>query len=269
MLRLILVILVLLTLLSGCYNNAENNKIEKVEKVEFQYKAQHFTLGSINYKNEIMKIDKTKGTKEALDKVMYDVDKYDTEIDSNDELNNKKLYMLVSSLINKLGYVDVKIHYFRNKLNRSPKSLKEMIQVNSILPESRQWRLISLKGSLYHCQGNEGLYNLKFVSYDGFCEAVYNKNGVLLTEENDPINMGTFNYGAGIHSFNSHGKYDVKPYLKWGNADNSPQKGRHNIKEGVNTTLKIYKENPLVIDEYRGGIINAINEKAADMYTLK
>ncbi|GHV48673.1 hypothetical protein FACS189499_08580 [Clostridia bacterium] len=46
--------------------------------------------------------------------------------------------------------------------------------------------------------GTNGEYNLKFVSLDGKYEAVYNKNGVLLKAENDPINMGTYKYTPDI-----------------------------------------------------------------------
>ncbi|HEY9062272.1 MAG TPA: hypothetical protein VIO64_17495 [Pseudobacteroides sp.] len=255
--RVLAVLLLLLTILFGCYKDTGNNKIEKIE---FQYKTQHFTLGSINHVNEIIKIENTQGVKEALNKVMNDVNMFNSEIDSNNELNNKRLYMLVSRLVYRLGYVDMNVHYFRNKLNRAPKSLKELLQLNSTLPKSRQWRLASLRSSIYHCQGKEGLYNLKFTAYDGFCEAVYNKNGVLLTEKNDPINMGTFNYAAGMHNRNSHGKYDIKPYLKWGNSNSSPQKGANNIKNGVNTALKIYNKNSLSIDKYRDQIIKTFTD---------
>lgn len=61
--------------------------------------------------------------------------------------------------------------------------------------------------------GNNGEYNLKFVSSDGIFEAVYNKDGKLLNRNTDPINMGTYNYASpneqlGIY----HVIYDVIPY---------------------------------------------------------
>ena len=73
-------------------------------------------------------------------------------------------------------------------------------------------------------QGVDGEYNLKFESYDYYDEAVYNKKGILLTENNDPINMGSYNYGD-IYR-NDHIRFDQYPYLLWGNAANSLEKGK-------------------------------------------
>ena len=125
-------------------------------------------------------------------------------------------------------------HYFRNKINRSPNSLKELMDLNKTLPINKRWKLLSISKSSYHIQGIDGECNLKFLSSDGYCEAVYNKHGILLNETNDPINMGTYNYAAGISSINSHGKFDVSPYLRWGNTNDSLQKGKLVIDKGVN-----------------------------------
>lgn len=65
--------------------------------------------------------------------------------------------------------------------------------------------------------GKNGEYNLKFVSADGLFEGVYNKAGDLLTESNDPINMGTYNYSDPADIIH-HGLYDVLPYESWGNV---------------------------------------------------
>lgn len=42
-------------------------------------------------------------------------------------------------------------------------------------------------------------------------EAVYNYDGILLDEDNDPVNMGTYNYADPSDKLN-HGLLDVKPY---------------------------------------------------------
>jgi hypothetical protein len=97
-------------------------------------------------------------------------------------------------------------------------------------------------------QGPEGLYNLKFVSPEGFCEAVYNRHGDLLNERTDPVNMGTFNYGYGIKENNAHSKYDVDPYLEWGNTRNSPQKGSFAINGGVKNVKELYVKDAKNID---------------------
>ena len=45
---------------------------------------------------------------------------------------------------------------------------------------------------MYHIYGEDGLFNTKFISNEGErkYEGVYNKEGLLLAEENDPVNMG-------------------------------------------------------------------------------
>lgn len=64
------------------------------------------------------------------------------------------------------------VHYFRNKLNRAPGTLDEMVLINEfILPEGKKWELMPVDKSIYHmyltnyCTQPES--NLKFVSYDG------------------------------------------------------------------------------------------------------
>lgn len=59
--------------------------------------------------------------------------------------------------------------------------------------------------------------NLKFVSADGLFEGVYDKAGNLLTESNDPVNMGTYNYCDPANII-QHGLLDVWPYKTWGNV---------------------------------------------------
>jgi len=229
----------------------QNMQVKHTNLIQDQFPQRHFLLGSINYMTEIEEICNTKGNRAAIDKIMEDVDNYNFDLDSNSSQNILRLYGLISNLINKQGYVDMKIHYFRNKLNRAPKSLRELINLNSSLPAWKQWHLIPVKSSLYHLQGDGGEYNLKFVSAEGFCEAVYNKKGILLTENNDPVNMGTFNYAAGIKQQDSHTKYDVNPYLLWGNSMTSPQKGSIEIKEGSSKALERFLENEASISEYR------------------
>lgn len=233
--RLIIVILVTTFLLSACTNTIRSRIIST------QSNTTHLVLGSVEYVKKIQDTAIASGNRYALSVIMLDVDKYGDDLDQNNSNNILRFYKLVSSLISKIGYVDMQTHYFRNKLNRVPKNLKELIQVNSTLPLNKRWRLLGISGSGYHIQGVDGEYNMKFVSYNGFCEAVYNKKGVLLTENNDPINMGTFNYAAGIRSINAHVKFDISPYLIWGNTPNSPQKGLALINKGVNLALINYK----------------------------
>ena len=185
---------------------------------------------------------------------MSDVALRESELDQNDPNNISRFHKLVSSLVYKIGVVDMKTHYFRNKLNRAPKSLQQMLTINKSLPINRRWKLLGITNSEYHIQGVDGEYNVKFLSYDRYCEAVYNKKGVLLDENNDPINMGTYNYAAGIPEINAHGRFDVAPYLKWGNSPNSPQKGAGKINKGVKVAMLNYKTNAAKVFIYRQGL---------------
>jgi hypothetical protein len=69
--------------------------------------------------------------------------------------------------------------------------------------------------------------DMKFVSECEKFEAVYNKNAVSLTEHNDPVNMGTYNYiGSGDFIDDlGHTFLDVVPWglpHLWGNIPNQP-----------------------------------------------
>lgn len=124
-----------------------------------------------------------------------------------------------------------KIHYFRNNLNRVPRTLG---QLNA---NAKNWVLIKSEKSIYHMFptsfSGEGVYNLKFISVDGKHEGVYinifgekNKNkGLACTEITDPKNMGTYNYNGMYYKYGSlsvygaaHYVFDVKPYDKFGNV---------------------------------------------------
>lgn len=69
--------------------------------------------------------------------------------------------------------------------------------------------------------GIDGGFNLKFISNCGKYEAVYNKYGELLTESNDPVNMGTYNYINYKVDAVSHGIFDVATYELYGNTPNT------------------------------------------------
>jgi hypothetical protein len=72
----------------------------------------------------------------------------------------------------------------------------------------------------FHMTGDEGIFNLKFVSKgDQRYEAVYDTDGKLITEEGDGyINMGTYNY-IGPDKVSGHIACDVNPYYKYGNIE--------------------------------------------------
>ena len=207
-------------------------------------------LGSAEYVEKIQNIAKKSGNRYALSVIMIDVDKKGNELDNNEPNNISRFHKLVNSLIFKIGYVDMQTNYFRNKLNRVPKTLNDLIRSNKTLPVNKRWILVSVADSGYHMQGVDGEYNLKFLSYDSYDEAVYNKKGILLNENNDPINMGTYNYGAG-YSIKDHIRFDQYPYHIWGNSANSPQKGKDAINKGVYLGVINYRKHAKSVYLYR------------------
>ena len=90
--------------------------------------------------------------------------------------------------------------------------------------------------SIYHIYGDEGLFNTKFISKgDGRYEAVYNRDGLLLTEKNDPVNMGTYNYCGPSKNPLTHWLLDVSTYNKWGNVkDCAPMEHGRDIADFLN-----------------------------------
>jgi len=48
------------------------------------------------------------------------------------------------------GYVDMQTNYIRNKLNRVPKTLNDLIRLNKTLPVNKRWILLSVANSDYH-----------------------------------------------------------------------------------------------------------------------
>ena len=125
------------------------------------------------------------------------------------------------------GLVTEDIHYFRNKLNRAPATRDEL------MAEKEEWKLLKIKDSLYHMYGEDGLFNTKFISNEGEgkYEGVYDKAGLLLTEENDPVNMGTYNYCSTTVSYVLHLTLDVIPYGLFGNVKGYKAGNPRNIKD--------------------------------------
>ena len=119
------------------------------------------------------------------------------------------------------------MHYFRIKLNRAPATLDEMINEINSSDTDDKWTLYPMKNTRYHMFGEDGEYNLKFGSSKNtdYCyEAVYNKDGILLTENNSPINMGTYNYCSDQKDSKLHQLFDVIPYKVLGNTPDESSK---------------------------------------------
>ena len=151
----------------------------------------------------------------AIERIMRDINNSQSGGISDEKFNDLAIYF--ANLIVMQGSVSKQEHYFRNKLNRAPQTLDDMVELNANLPEDEKWKLFPVDKSIYHMFDTEfstnGLKNLKFVSANGLNEAVYNQDGKQCTEVTDPVNMGTFNYSNPDDMLGvSHAIVDVLPY---------------------------------------------------------
>ena len=67
-----------------------------------------------------------------------------------------------------------------------------------------------------------GKPNRKYVSFDGYFEAVYSYDNKLLNEKSAPVDMGTYNYNlstAGKFAFLGHFVNDMMPYYDFKNSE--------------------------------------------------
>lgn len=120
-------------------------------------------------------------------------------------------------------FISQKKHYFRNELNINYE-WKDFERLNEILPEKYRWKKLNLFESALH-QYNTKLGNLnrKYVSFDGYFEAVYSYDNNLLNESTDSEDMGTYNFapfnrgGNVFLNFLNHLDKDMAPYGFWFN----------------------------------------------------
>jgi hypothetical protein len=137
--------------------------------------------------------------------LMFQVENGFIDIEKLNDSEYIALGQKAAELINRIGKVATKKeHYFRNHFSRAPQSLTNMIDTIKNDDSLFKWRLMLPGDTAFHMYGYDGEFNVKFLSEDGFFEAVYDKNGDLLTDENNPLNMGTFNYGSPIRDKNAH-----------------------------------------------------------------
>ncbi len=131
--------------------------------------------------------------------------------------------------------IDSKIHYFRNKLNVEC-SWSDFKKLNDRLPEGYKWKQMMPPTDSMHqntAPNTTTMRNRKYVSADGYFEAVYSYNGKLLNEGVADIDMGTYNCApstkkhlkwGSIQAKGTHGIKDVLPYLIYKNTKNDLQK---------------------------------------------
>jgi hypothetical protein len=173
-------------------------------------------------------ISKDNGNNKALTQIELDLLmlQIENKIINLDTLTDQE-YIDIShkfaALISLIGKIkSSREHYFRIYFSRAPKTLDEMVKI--ILDKENNvfgWELLPWQNMAFHMYGKNGEYNLKFISADGHFEAVYNKDGILLTQDNDPLNMGTFNYAHQLADQITHYNLDVWPYFMWNNTEES------------------------------------------------
>ena len=115
--------------------------------------------------------------------------------------------------------IDSKIHYFRNNLNVEC-SWADFQKLNKRLPEGYKWKQMTPPTDAMHqntAPNTTTMRNKKYVSADGYFEAVYSYDGKLLNEGVADIDMGTYNYAPSTkggfymiyHLFKDMITYDV------------------------------------------------------------
>ena len=158
--------------------------------------------------------------------------------------------------------VDEELHYFRNKLNRTPSSFQELIDNKS------DWFIYSKSKTGYHMNNGyykssnvdytnyssyNNEYNMKFVDKYGLNEVIVSpkddirnmthdeiyeyltkaENWVILTDDinnqnpnfrYDPVNMGTYNYCASLPITSLFATIDIKRIIKSGENDSIHEK---------------------------------------------
>ena len=105
-------------------------------------------------------------------------------------------------------------HYNRNQYNTNiPLTIEEMEEME----ESGEWKILNV--ATYHQFTSENRTNVKYVSADGYREAIYDSKDNLVTA---PEDMGTYNFVPSDHDgwrgFVGHILQDVIPWYRWGNS---------------------------------------------------
>ena len=195
--------------------------------------------------NETLTMQKTKA---ELGLIMFQIENSFLPLDDLSDTEYIALALKVCALIDAKGDVTEREHYFRNHFWRAPATLDDMVRVITEMDNMLfDWRFSTWQDTAFHTYGEDGAYNLKFISSDGHFEAVYNKSGELLTADNDPLNMGTFNYGDYRTENMKHLKYDVWPYFKWNNTRKAAELNRN----GEKTQSVPIDENPEAMARYK------------------
>ena len=116
------------------------------------------------------------------------------------------------------GVVLEEEHYFRNDINieYSWAIMQKLSSTN--IPEAIRWYQMAEGDSALHQHHTSGGANTKWASGDGHFEIVYNAEHVVQNAQNNPEDMGTYNFSTdgGI----GHYLADVVPWISYGNTKN-------------------------------------------------
>ncbi|WP_297961107.1 hypothetical protein [uncultured Ruminococcus sp.] len=208
-------------------------KAEVVQKAELKYQGSYnhtwynILDGVLPYYLNIKK-ENDYIAKAELDIMMTDVNNYGLYLKSVSDENWLSFCKFFNECVLEYGTVDEELHYFRLKLNRTPETLQDMIDlINSTPNINDKWIMCSPQKGRFHMFGDNGAYNIKFISSnntDNIYEAVYDKNGNIITENNDyGKNMGTYNYASSSKHKKKHNKFDRDTYLEYGNTISDPK----------------------------------------------
>ncbi len=106
----------------------------------------------------------------------------------------------IKSMDKRPSFVSAEAHYFRNKLNIEYQ-WDDLVELNCRLPEEYRWSQMMPPSDREHQNtATEGKPNRKYVSFDGYFEAVYSHDNRLLDEETESLDMGTYNYSPFKHN---------------------------------------------------------------------
>ena len=128
------------------------------------------------------------------------------------------------------------IHYFRNKLNIEYE-WKDFEKLNKRLPEEYKWSRMGFPQDLLHQNTAPNIItksNKKFVSFDGYFEAVYSYDNIFLKEGHGDVDMGTYNYSPSGKNVKGHVAKDMVTY---GIYKNSKQE----LEEQLSNLIKKYE----------------------------
>ena len=214
------------------YENEVNKKVNDLinsssipsfSTVTYNFPIEYLNISNVvSIKQIALELGKEKAIcKASIDIMMKDVNNCEEYLQYISDEDWTKFCLYFNKHVQEYRIVDKELHYFRLKLNRAPETLDDMIDLINSSKKDDKWKLYSMLDTRYHMFGTDGEFNLKFGSSKntGYCfEAVYNKDGKLLTEENSPVNIGTYNYCSDQADEDLHQELDVKPYKEFGNT---------------------------------------------------